>query len=48
MYHVEWLQTALNELAGAWVPADSTQRDAIRAASHAIDQRLQSDPENAG
>ena len=48
MFQVVWLQTALNELAGVWVQADSAQRQAITAATHAIDKRLQTDPPNQG
>jgi hypothetical protein len=47
MYRVEWLQTALNQLAALWTPADSTLRQAITAASHQIDQQLQTDPISA-
>ncbi|MCI0460488.1 MAG: hypothetical protein L0Z62_26335 [Gemmataceae bacterium] len=48
MFHVEWLQQALDDLADAWVQADSAQRQAITAASDEVDQRLQSDPHNEG
>ncbi len=48
MFHVEWLQQALDELTNAWLAADSAQRQAITAASHEVDQRLQSDPHNEG
>jgi hypothetical protein len=48
MYHVEWLQSALDELTVIWNQADSALRKAITAASHEIDLRLQSDPHNEG
>ena len=48
MFRVVWLETALNELAAAWTPADSTQRRAITAASHQIDQLLRSNPQGQG
>jgi hypothetical protein len=44
MFRVEWLQSALDELADCWARADSTQRQAITSASHAAEQRLRSDP----
>jgi hypothetical protein len=44
MFHVVWLQTALDELAAIWTAADSPVRQAITAATHAIDQELQRDP----
>ncbi len=48
MFRVVWLQEALNELAAVWIDADSTQRQAITAAAHAIDQLLELDPNNQG
>jgi hypothetical protein len=48
MFRVEWLQVALDELMTLWMQADTTQRPAITTASHAIDQRLSSDPLNEG
>jgi len=48
MYRVEWLQTAMDELGHVWMQADSALRKAITVASHQIDKRLQSDPENVG
>jgi len=44
MFRVEWIQDALNELAAIWMLADSRLRQAITAATHALDQQLQSDP----
>jgi hypothetical protein len=40
MFKVRWSRRALNELTDAWVRADPAQRQAITAASHAIDHRL--------
>ncbi len=48
MYRVEWLQSALDELAALWALADSALRQAITAASHQIDQQLQHDPDQQG
>ena len=46
--HVDWLQSALDELAAIWTQADRTRRKAITAANHQIDQRLRQDPWNQG
>lgn len=48
MFHVVWLQPALNELAAAWIQANSTERQTITAATHTIDQLLKTDPHNQG
>ncbi len=48
MFRVEWVQSAVNELARGWTQVDSEQRQAINAASHAIDQRLSSGARNEG
>ena len=48
MFQVEWLQTAVDEMTNLWMQADSTQRQAITAASHALEQRLKRDPANEG
>ena len=48
MFRVEWLQTALDELSDLWLQADSTQRQAITAATHIVEQRLLNDPINEG
>jgi hypothetical protein len=45
MFQVVWLQTAVNELANAWVGANSAQRQEITAATQVIDQLLQTDPQ---
>jgi hypothetical protein len=41
MFQVEWLQSALDELAAIWMQADSALRQAITVATHQIDQLLQ-------
>jgi len=48
MFRVEWLQTALDELALIWMLATASQRQAITAASHAIDQQLPINPNEQG
>jgi hypothetical protein len=48
MFQVEWAQSALDELSAIWTPANSSVRQAITAASHTLDQRLQRDPRNEG
>jgi hypothetical protein len=48
MYRVEWLQSALDDLAAVWLQADSALRQAITAASNLIDQQLQHDSQNQG
>jgi hypothetical protein len=48
MFHVEWLQSALDELAAIWLQADSAERKAISAASHVLEARLQHDPRSEG
>jgi hypothetical protein len=44
MFRVEWLQEALDELTNLWLQADSSLRQAITAATHALDQELCVDP----
>ena len=46
MFRVDWLQTALDELARLWTNADSVLRQSLTSASHEIDQRLRADPNN--
>ena len=48
MFRIEWLQSAMDELSSLWIGADSTQRQAITSATHAVEQRLQIDPANEG
>jgi hypothetical protein len=43
-FRVEYIPTALGELANVWTPADSQLRQAITRAAHAIDLRLARDP----
>jgi hypothetical protein len=48
MFRIDWLQSASDELARLWTQADSDLRQALTAASHEIDLRLQNDPNNEG
>ena len=48
MFHVEWLQSALDELADFWTKADSKQRLAITKASNFLEQELRLDGPNQG
>ncbi len=48
MYRVEWHQAALDELTTVCTNANSVERRAITASSHAIDKGLQGDPEHVG
>ncbi len=48
MMHVDWLQSALDELTAIWTRADKAGRKAITAASNEIDQRLRRDPWKQG
>jgi hypothetical protein len=48
MFRVEWLQSALDALARLWIRANSTERQAITAASQSIDRKLSEDPNNEG
>jgi hypothetical protein len=48
MIKVKWHQGALDELTRIWTLADSNQRKGITAATHALDQRLGSRPEEEG
>jgi hypothetical protein len=48
MYGVRWTKSAREELASAWVDADSTQRAAITAAAVKIDEVLQSSAHEFG
>ena len=40
MFRVEWREEALDELTTLWLQADAPGRQAITAASHALDQHL--------
>jgi hypothetical protein len=44
MFRVEWIQAALDELTDPWVQSSSEQRQAITAATNAIDEELAADP----
>ena len=44
MHHIDWLQTALDQLATIWMQADVGLRKAITIATNEIDSRLQLDP----
>jgi hypothetical protein len=48
MFRVEWLQSALNDLAKVWLRTDTTQRQAITAASHNIEERLRRNAPHEG
>jgi hypothetical protein len=45
---VEWLASALDELAALWLRADSESRRLITAATRATDEELKSRPEEKG
>ncbi len=47
-FHVEWLESADNQLAAAWVGADSELRQAITTAANQVESDLSTDPENQG
>ena len=38
MYGVEWVESAVEELAKIWADADSTLRQAVTSATYQIDQ----------
>jgi hypothetical protein len=44
MYSVEWLESALNDLAAEWTQADAEIRQAITDATNMADQQLEQDP----
>ena len=48
MFRVEWLQSALDDLASVWVQAESALRRAITTAANSIDPQLRNDPEQQG
>jgi hypothetical protein len=48
MYRVEWIQSALDELATVWMQADSTLRRAITRTANRMEQQLQADPLGTG
>jgi hypothetical protein len=48
MFRVRWKKSTVSDLANSWLQADSELRQAITAASHAVDQRLRNDPNAEG
>lgn len=48
MFQVEWLQSALDELAEGWNRSDSSERKAMTVACHEVDQWLRADPLGEG
>jgi hypothetical protein len=44
MFRVEWLPEAVEELTRIWTEADSTWRQAVNAATQALDEELRMDP----
>lgn len=48
MYELEWLDSALNELAAVWMGADSAMRGEIRTALSKLESRLRRDPNSQG
>jgi len=45
-FEVIWIPSAVQELAAIWLQA--SDRQAVTTAAHAIEKRLESDPENDG
>jgi hypothetical protein len=48
MFRVDWLQSALDELATIWTGGDSSLRTAVTAATHAVEQRLRANASAEG
>jgi hypothetical protein len=44
MFHVRWIQEALDDLTNIWLRADGPLREAITAAAHELEQELKADP----
>jgi hypothetical protein len=44
MFHVQWRQSAVNELTAIWTRADSGLRRAITLATQRVDEVLRTDP----
>ena len=44
MFRVQWLQAAMDELAQIWTQADSSMRQAVTAATQALDEELRMNP----
>lgn len=47
-YHVEWLRSARDQLADAWIDADSASRSAITAATDNLERLLSRQPADIG
>jgi hypothetical protein len=48
MHQVEWLESAVQELANIWMSADSEERARITAATETIDHTICKNPERQG
>ena len=48
MFHLEWLDKAIADLANGWMKADSRLRGDISSAIHEIERRLLRAPDRAG
>jgi hypothetical protein len=48
MFHVEWLDEAVSDLADGWMKADNRLRADITAAIHEVVRRLLRAPDRAG
>jgi hypothetical protein len=48
MHQVEWLESAVQELANIWMNADSKERARITAATESIDETICRNPEQQG
>jgi hypothetical protein len=48
MFHLEWRDAAVDDLANGWLKADSRLRADITAAIHEVERRLLRAPDRAG
>ena len=48
MFRVEWISSAVDELANMWLTADEQSRAAITVATHVIEQQLKQAPVSIG
>lgn len=48
MFQVEWLRSAVDELARIWLDSDGTARQILTRAAHEIDERFRTDAQNEG
>jgi hypothetical protein len=48
MYRVEWLETALDELATIWVQSNLDEREAVTSACQSVETRLRNNPSEQG